>query len=100
MLERLHDTVMHPLYRRSSLPQKFKHILMVSLNAFQFHHGGVSGQTKAALEAGASKDEILEALEIVSLSNLHGMSTALPLVVEEFENFKNRAGEDGGGNGR
>lgn len=88
MLERLHDTVMHPLFKRDSLPLKFKYTLMICLNAFQFHEFGVRAQTRAALKSGATEDEILEALEVVGLSNLHGMSTALPAVVEEFEAFK------------
>jgi alkylhydroperoxidase/carboxymuconolactone decarboxylase family protein YurZ len=88
MLERLHDTVMHPLFQRNSLDRKFKYIIMICLNAFQFHEFGVRAQTRAALKMGATEDEILEALQIVSLSNLHGMTTALPAVVEEFEAFK------------
>jgi alkylhydroperoxidase/carboxymuconolactone decarboxylase family protein YurZ len=88
MLERLHDAVMHPLHRRDSLSLKTKLTLMICLNAFQFHEFGVRAQTRAALQAGATEDEILEALEIVGLSNLHGMSTALPTVIEEFEAFK------------
>ena len=88
MLERLHDTVMHPLFKRDSLDRKFKYIIMICLNAFQFHEFGVRAQTRAALKMGATEDEIFEALEIVGLSNLHGMSTALPAVIEEFEAFK------------
>ncbi|WP_226553884.1 carboxymuconolactone decarboxylase family protein [Celeribacter naphthalenivorans] len=88
MLERLHDTVMHPLFKRDSLPLKFKFTLMICLNAYQFHEFGVRAQTRAALKHGATEEEILEALEIVALSNLHGMSTALPAVIEEFEAFK------------
>jgi alkylhydroperoxidase/carboxymuconolactone decarboxylase family protein YurZ len=88
MLERIHETIMHPLYNRNSLPLKTKLTLMICLNAFQFHEFGVRAQTRAALKAGATEDEILEALEIVALSNLHGMSRALPAVVEEFEAFK------------
>jgi alkylhydroperoxidase/carboxymuconolactone decarboxylase family protein YurZ len=93
MLERLHDTVMHPLFQRESLPRKFKYTIMICLNAFQFHEFGVRAQTRAALKNGATEDEILEALEIVGLSNLHGMSTALPAVVDEFEAFKQAASE-------
>ena len=93
MLERLHDTVSHPLFRRDSLPLKFKYMLMICLNAFQFHEFGVRAQTRAALKNGATEEEILEALEIVALSNLHGMTTALPAVVEEFETFKAAQGE-------
>jgi alkylhydroperoxidase/carboxymuconolactone decarboxylase family protein YurZ len=89
MLERFHDAVMHPLLNRDSLPLKFKYTLMICLNAFQFHEFGVRAQTRAALKSGATEDEILEALEVVGLSNLHGMSTALPAVIEEFRAFKN-----------
>jgi alkylhydroperoxidase/carboxymuconolactone decarboxylase family protein YurZ len=92
MLERLHDTVMHPLFHRNSLDRKFKYIIMICLNAFQFHEFGVRAQTRAALKMGATEDEIIEALQIVGLSNLHGMSTALPAVVEEFEAFKKAQG--------
>lgn len=88
MLERIHETIMHPLYNRGSLPLKTKLTLMICLNAFQFHEFGVRAQTRAALKAGATEDEILEALEIVALSNLHGMSRALPVVIDEFEAFK------------
>jgi alkylhydroperoxidase/carboxymuconolactone decarboxylase family protein YurZ len=88
MLERLHDTVMHPLFRRDSLDRKFKYIIMICLNAFQFHEFGVRAQTRAALKMGATEDEIFEALQLVGVSNLHGMTTALPVVVEEFEAFK------------
>ena len=93
MLERLHDTVMHPLFERDSLPRKFKYTIMICLNAFQFHEFGVRAQTRAALKNGATEEEILEALEIVGLSNLHGMTTALPAVVEEFEAFKKALSE-------
>jgi alkylhydroperoxidase/carboxymuconolactone decarboxylase family protein YurZ len=82
---------MHPLFRRDSLDRKFKYIIMICLNAFQFHEFGVRAQTRAALKMGATEDEILEALQIVSLSNLHGMTTALPAVIEEFEAFKKAA---------
>lgn len=93
MLEHLHDCVMQVLTRRTSLPLKTKYTLMICLNAFQFHHFGVRAQTRAALKAGATEDEIIEALEVVGLSNLHGMSTALPLVVEEFEAFRKAAAD-------
>jgi alkylhydroperoxidase/carboxymuconolactone decarboxylase family protein YurZ len=93
MLERLHDTVMHPLFRRDTLERKFKYVIMICLNAFQFHEFGVRAQTRAALKAGATEDEIFEALQLVGVSNLHGMTTALPAVVEEFEAFKKAQAE-------
>jgi alkylhydroperoxidase/carboxymuconolactone decarboxylase family protein YurZ len=96
MLERLHDTVMHPLFRRDTLERKFKYIIMICLNAFQFHEFGVRAQTRAALKAGATEDEIFEALQLVGVSNLHGMTTALPAVVEEFEAFKKSHAEASG----
>lgn len=89
MLEHLHQTVMHMLTRRDSLPKKVKLLIMICLNAFQFHEFGVRAQTRAALKEGATEDEIFEAVELVGLSNLHGMSTSLTVVIEEFESFRN-----------
>jgi alkylhydroperoxidase/carboxymuconolactone decarboxylase family protein YurZ len=88
MLERLHEVVMHPLFKRDTLERKFKFIIMICLNAYQMYEFGVRAQTRAALKAGATEDEILEALMIVSMTHLHAMTTSLPLVAEEFEAFK------------
>lgn len=55
MLERLHEIVMHVLYERQTLPLRFKYVLMMCLNAFQFHEFGVRAQTRAALQDGASE---------------------------------------------
>ena len=79
---------MHVLTVRDALPRKTKHIIMICLNAFQFHEFGIRAQTRAALKLGATEDEILEAIKVVGLSNLHGMSTALPVLIEEFEAFR------------
>ncbi|MBB3527009.1 carboxymuconolactone decarboxylase family protein [Rhizobium sp. BK456] len=92
MLERVHELVMHVLHERQTLPLKFKYVLVVCLNASQFHEFGVRTQTRAALQNGASEEEILEALEIVAISNLYGMSKALPMVMEEIQAFRDRTG--------
>ncbi|KRB49088.1 hypothetical protein ASE04_18040 [Rhizobium sp. Root708] len=55
MLKRLHEIVMHVLYERQTLPLRFKYVLMMCLNAFQFHEFGVRAQTRAALQNGASE---------------------------------------------
>ena len=97
MLEHLHDSVVHLLDRRDSLPRKTKEIIMVCLNSFQFYEFGVRAHTRAALKLGVTEDELFEAVEIVGLANLHGMTTMLPVLIEEFEAFKK--GTAGGATG-
>ena len=88
MLERIHDCADHVLNRRNAMPRQYKEILMICLNAYQFREHGFRNHTRAALKHGATEDEILEGLEVVSLISLHGMTSMLPALIEEFEAFK------------
>ena len=92
LLEHLHNVATHVLDRRKSLPRKTKEIILLCLNAFSLYEFGFRIHTRSALKAGATEDEILEALELVSLSNLHGMTSMLPVLVEEVENYRKAAG--------
>ncbi len=92
LLEILHNEVTHVLDRRNSLPRKTKEIIMMCLNAFSFYEFGFRVHIRSALKFGATEDEILEALEIVGLSNLHGMTSMLPVLVEEIKNYQKSGG--------
>lgn len=91
-LEILHNEVTHVLDRRNSLPRKTKEIIMMCLNAFSFYEFGFKVHLRAALKFGATEDELLEALEVVGLSNLHGMTSMLPALVEEIKNHQKPGG--------
>jgi len=92
LLETLHNEVTHVLDDRNSLPRKTKEIIMMCLNAFSFYEFGFRIHLRSALKFGATEDELLEALEVVGLSNLHGMTSMLPALVEEVKNYQKSGG--------
>jgi alkylhydroperoxidase/carboxymuconolactone decarboxylase family protein YurZ len=92
LLETLHNEVTHVLDQRNSLPRKTKEIIMMCLNAFSFYEFGFRVHLRSALKFGATEDELLEALEVVGLSNLHGMTSMLPVLVEEIKNYQKSGG--------
>ena len=96
LLEHLHNEVTHVLDKRNSLPRKTKEIIMMCLNAFSFYEFGFRVHLRSALKFGATEDEMLEALEVVGLSNLHGMTSMLPVLVEEVKNYRKSGGKSEG----
>lgn len=87
-MECLHNITTHVLHKRGSLPRKFKEMLLISINAFNHYEYGFRVHVRSALKEGATEDEILEALEVVGVLNVHGLSSMLPVLVEEVEKFK------------
>jgi alkylhydroperoxidase/carboxymuconolactone decarboxylase family protein YurZ len=92
LLETLHNEVTHVLDQRNSLPRKTKEIIMMCLNAFSFYEFGFRVHLRSALKFGATEEGLLEALEVVGLSNLHGMTSMLPVLVEEIKNYQKTGG--------
>lgn len=88
-LELIHNLGFHVLYRRNCLPRKTKELILVCLNAFSFYEFGFRIHVRCALALGATEEELLEALEVVSIPNLHGMTSMLPILVEEIRQYKN-----------
>ncbi|MBI3937314.1 MAG: carboxymuconolactone decarboxylase family protein [Betaproteobacteria bacterium] len=91
-MECLHNVTTHVLHRRNSLPRKTKEIILICLNAFSFYEFGFRVHVRSALKAGATEDELLEALEVVGVLNVHGMSSMLPALAEEVENYRKSGG--------
>ena len=87
----LHNATMHFLYKRNSLPRKFKEIIIIVLDAITSYEEGLRIHVRNALEAGATEDEILEALEICSLISVHNLSVPLLALVEEVREYEKRA---------
>jgi len=40
------------------------------------------------LEAGASKEEILEVIQLTSIMGIHSMSMGVPILMEEIDKFE------------
>jgi alkylhydroperoxidase/carboxymuconolactone decarboxylase family protein YurZ len=94
MLALLHDTTQHVLERRNSIPRKYKEMMFLCLNAASLREFGVRFHARGALQHGATEDEILEALEIVGITNQHGLTSMLQPLAEEVEKFNGAASPD------
>ena len=72
-------------WTHSVLPRKFIELVSVSLNAActNLNPEGTRHHIRAALEAGATRDEIFFALKCGSVLSIHSCSLAAPIVLEE-----------------
>ena len=72
-------------WTHSVLPRKFIELVSVSLNAActNLNPDGTRHHIRAALEAGATRDEILFVLKCGSVLSIHSCSLAAPILLEE-----------------
>ena len=75
--------------RNGPLEQKYKEMIFIAINAATTHlHGpGVRRHIQNALRAGATKEEILEVIELTTIMGIHSMTLAAPILQEEVERF-------------
>ena len=88
-LELFHRMHMHVMREKKALPEKIKEIIISAVNAATGYERGIKIHLRGALEAGASKDEIIEGLLAASLpAGIHVLSLGLPIlddVMKEYE---------------
>ena len=70
------------------LPQKTKELILVAINAATTHlYGpGVRRHIQNALKAGATREEVLEAIQLTTVMGIHSCNLAIPILMEELEN--------------
>lgn len=84
-----HRLFTHVMKDRSALPLKVKEMIIVGINAATNYEEGLRVHIRAALEAGASEEEIFEAIEAASLpGGIHTMTYSLPVYREVCEAFR------------
>ena len=73
--------------RQGPLPQKYKELILIAINAATTHlYGpGVRRHIQNALKAGASKEEILETIQLTTVMGIHSCNLAIPILLEEVE---------------
>ena len=75
------------IYADGTLPRKFKLLVAMAFDAAAGAEGGVRALANAALQAGASKEEIAETLRVAyhltGVGTLYTASRALKDVIEE-----------------
>jgi len=67
------------------LSRKFVELVSLGLNAActNLNHDGTRRHIRAALEAGATRDEILAVLKMASVMSIHSCSLGAPILIEE-----------------
>ncbi len=76
-------------WNRGVLPRKFIELVGVAMNAActNLHLEGTRRHIRAALTAGATRDEILMVLKMASLLAIHSCSLGAPILLEEANAF-------------
>ena len=75
------------------LAQKYKELIFIAINVATTHlwPSGARRHIQNALEAGATKEEILEVIQLTSIMGIHSMSMGVPILMEEIERFERNA---------
>lgn len=69
------------------LEQKYKELIFIAINVATTHlwPSGVRRHIQNALRAGATKEEILEVMQLTSIMGIHSIALGLPILIEEVE---------------
>jgi len=73
-------------FGKGPLPDKTKELVLIALNAATTHlYGpGVRRHMQNALRLGATRDEILQVIELTAVLGIHGCNLAVPILAEEL----------------
>lgn len=84
-------------HRNGPLPAKFKELILVAINAATTHlyAPGVRRHMANAFKAGATREEVLETIQLTTIMGIHSANLAVPILAEEYEKFAAQAGQKG-----
>lgn len=74
-------------FRQGLLEPKVKELILIAINAATTHlYGpGVRRHIRNALAHGATREEIVEAIQLTTLLGIHSSNLALPILAEELQ---------------
>ena len=72
-------------HRNGPLPQKYKELVMIAINAATTHlyAPGVRSHMQNAFKAGATREEVLEVIQLTTVMGIHSCNLAVPILMEE-----------------
>lgn len=75
-------------HRNGPLDPKVKEFILIAINAATTHlYGpGVRRHVKNALKLGATREELLEVIQLTTIMGIHSVNLAVPILSEELEN--------------
>lgn len=85
--------------RHGPLPTHVKELILVAINAATTHlyAPGVRRHIANALRAGATREEVLETIQITTVMGIHACNLAVPILCEEWERFQRERADRGSG---
>ncbi len=71
-------------WRKNHLDAKTKELIYITIDAAATHlyEPGIRQHVRAALEAGATREEVMEVLELTATLGIHAMNIGVPVLVE------------------
>lgn len=77
-------------WSRGVLEPKFKELICLAVDAATTHlyEPGLRAHLQNALKQGATKEEIVEVLEMVSVLGIHTCTVGMPILLEELERLR------------
>lgn len=74
-------------FKQGPLEPKFKELILIAINAATTHlYGpGVRRHIRNALSLGATREEILETIQLTTVLGIHSSNLALPILAEELD---------------
>lgn len=73
-------------HRKRHLPRKVKEFIMIAINAATTHlyAPGVRRHMQNALRLGATREELLEVIQLTTVMGIHSINLAVPILAEEI----------------
>ncbi|RLG92701.1 MAG: carboxymuconolactone decarboxylase family protein [Candidatus Hecatellales archaeon] len=77
-------------WKKGVLPPKVKELIYIAIDASTTHlyEPGLRQHIRNALKYGATKEEIMEVFELVSVLGIHTCTLGVPVLVEEVKRFE------------
>jgi alkylhydroperoxidase/carboxymuconolactone decarboxylase family protein YurZ len=77
-------------HRNGPLPAKYKELVLIAINVATTHmYGpGVRRHMQNALKLGATRDEILEVIQLTTVLGIHACNVGIPILAEELQKLK------------
>ena len=88
-MEKIHDINLYVLYRKDGLPPKYVDMVICVIDALTNYEPGFRIHFRKALEEGLTEIEMLQALEICTMSGIQYISRLLPALEEISQSVKN-----------
>jgi alkylhydroperoxidase/carboxymuconolactone decarboxylase family protein YurZ len=73
-------------HRKGPLPQKVKEFILIAINAATTHlyAPGVRRHMQNALKLGATREELLEVIQLTTIMGIHAINVAVPILADEI----------------